>query len=115
MAGNWFVVVPEGTQNLVSNPSLETDATGWSDAANATVSQYTSAADGVFGRYCGACSCSGTGNRYVYHAFTRGANDDITVSAWVKAVTGSPTVRIQVRDSGLSVLASGTTTTLSTS
>ena len=52
--GNWKLVVPEGTTNLVDNPSFETGTTGWSASGSNTIAQ--SADEQKFGVYSLECT-----------------------------------------------------------
>jgi len=54
MAGHWQIVVPEAGTNLITNPSFETNTTGWTtDGAN-TIAQ--SSTVGKFGAYSLLCT-----------------------------------------------------------
>jgi len=89
--GHWEIVVPEATTNLIINPSLETNATGYTWGANAQGAGFGRSSDASrWGAYSAEAVCTGAGNRFVRAAdFTRGANDDITISVWAQSDSGT--------------------------
>lgn len=52
--GQWYLVVPESTDNLISNPSFERNATGWSNSGSNTIARSTTQV--AFGAQSLACT-----------------------------------------------------------
>ena len=93
--GRWAntraLIIEEATTNLITNPSLETNTTDWVFGPGTQGSGYGRiTTEGRFGACCGKAVCSGTGGRSVRTTtFTRGADDDVTISVWVRSLTGT--------------------------
>jgi len=75
--------------NLVTNPSFEIDTTNWTFGMNAQGAGYGRiTTEGFSGTCCAKAVCSGGGGRQVTIPITRGVNDNLTVTAWVRSLTG---------------------------
>ena len=84
--GRWSVIVPEATDNLITNPSVETDTTGWT-AVGGSVAR--SALYSVFGLYSLAVTPTAGAHDGVYFgtvALTVGTT--YTFSVYVRGVVG---------------------------
>jgi arabinogalactan endo-1,4-beta-galactosidase len=47
--GDWKIIIPEANTNLITNPSFETNVTGWTNTGLATMEQSTT--QSKFGNY----------------------------------------------------------------
>lgn len=99
--GRWLstkaLVIEEGTVNLLTNPSVETNTTGWSaHAAGTTITRVTDYA--AFGSYSGKVITPGTTNEGVRWTVTTqtSASTEYTLSMWLR---GSGTVKLRFYDS----------------
>jgi hypothetical protein len=85
------VQLAEATTNLVPNPNLGTNTTGWQWQVNAQGSGYGRITNEqvLYGNTCGKAVCSGTGSRAVgtNGYWTRPAGADVTISIYVKPLT----------------------------
>jgi hypothetical protein len=88
-AGTKALMVEEGTTNLCTNPSFETNANGWTNW-NGSWTRTTDEAR--FGSY--SYKCSGSPSRGEWMAFTLTAETTYTFSAWVKRIDGSPGIML---------------------
>jgi hypothetical protein len=79
MAGNWKLIRPEATTNLVTNPSFETNTTGWSTSGTNTIAQ--SSAQSLFGNYSLLATYQDSVNLAAYAITVTDAQH--TFSAWV--------------------------------
>jgi hypothetical protein len=90
--------VAEATTNLVTNPSFETNTTGWSGAGGVTITRITT--DGLYGSCCMSVAGS-AGYAYQSTPITGlSAGQTYTVSAWTKkpANTGVVSLRLWYTD-----------------
>lgn len=90
MAGLWRVIIPAGTTNLITNPSLETNTTGWTAAGSSSIARAVSA------QYKGAWSLGITptagANDGAYTTAALSSGTTYTWSVYVKGQTGVPYV-----------------------
>lgn len=85
--GLWSIVVPEGTQNLVTNPSLEVNATGYTAVGGTAVRDAMQQRRGIY-----ALKITPTAgvNDGAYYAITLQTNKQYTFSVDVLGVNGVP-------------------------
>lgn len=89
MAGNWDLIVPEGATNLVTNPSIETNTTGWTvNAGGETLTKLsTQSLFGAYSLYCETTAAGGAEGFYGPGTGTNGiavtANTAYTFTAYV--------------------------------
>lgn len=92
---DWLgLVVPRGTTNYVTNPSFETDTTGWS-TQNATLTRTVGISR--FGGYGALMRASAANGQSFMQLPAIGAGTPIVISAWVAA--NSPLVSLQLQTS----------------
>src|SRR5574341_261227 len=105
--GLWSIVVPEGTQNLVTNPSLEVNATGYTAVGGTAVRDATQQRRGVYSLK--VTPTAGV-NDGAYFEITLLTNKQYTFSVDVLGVNGVP-YKIYIYDvTGAVVLATTTFT-----
>lgn len=81
--GNWKIVVPRNTTNLIKNPSFETGTTSWTTGGGNTIAQTDDFAN--FGRYCLKVTHGGTSNLLAsYPNITLPASGQYQISAWAR-------------------------------
>jgi hypothetical protein len=96
--GFWSIIVPETTTNLVTNPSLETNITGWTNVAGCVLSQATTGT--AFGAYSLQSVFGGAANDRFYYEVTgeTAANTEYTLSVWITGASGGEVVGILLSD-----------------
>lgn len=93
----WSIIVPEGTTNLVTNPSVERDTTGWA-AIDGAIAR--SALHSAFGLYSLAVTPTSNPNDGVRGpGFAAMSGGTYTFSVYVRGVAGVP-YRIFMRNAG---------------
>lgn len=104
-AGRWIgtraLVVEEATTNLITNPSFETNTTGWAGTGGSSIAKSTDEA------FKGSASCKITNTDASGYAYITVVNnptqaDDYAASMWVKGSANSvgETAAIQLYESG---------------
>jgi hypothetical protein len=86
--GYWSIVLPDETQNYISNPSIEIDTSGWSAIAGAITRSDT---DAMYGIYCLAVTPTSSSDDGAYFGeVTLDGGDDYTFSAYIRGAAGVP-------------------------
>jgi len=75
-----------GTTNYITNPSFETNTTGWTDQTGGTMSRQTQPYVGTY-----SVGTSGGSNNRIYTTVSLTVGTTYTFSAWVKSSSTSPT------------------------
>ena len=88
MSGRWSIIVPEATTNLLSNPSFETNTTGWAVTAGGSIAR--SAVYSVYGLYSLAVTPDADVNDGVTTSFAATNGVTYTFSVYVRGVAGVP-------------------------
>ncbi len=88
--GTWQIIQPAATTNLVTNPSFETNTTGWT-ATSSTITR--TVAVGVFGGYGGRMLASALNGKISFTTAAVASGSLNALSMWVKASSTSVTLK----------------------
>lgn len=96
--GNWSVIVPEATTNLITNPSIEDATTGWVAVGSALTRSTTYAAFGAASLQ--SVTDNAANNEGAYFSVNPGVNSvGMIGSAYVRNPSGGGgTLRLRIRD-----------------